>query len=298
MAKRIDLLDPDRAALEQALPAGIGADVIGQLLAPIVRDEEPRPRIASRHTYVFGIYVVPLVLRDENRVCFQEVDFVLNHDVVVTVRKTPEGGKPFDPDDVLSEGQAGAIAASLADAVAEQFLTAVDALDEEVDEVDDGVEELDASDVRQRIRSLRQDLLRVRRVIGPTREAMHKVIDKRIELEGTREAFPHEIEILFGDAYDKLLRAVDGLDLARDLLAGARDYLQAKVSNEQNEVMKRLTLIASLLLVPTFIVGNYGQNFQHHFPEIHWQYGYLWSWFLIVATTIGQLIFFKKKRWL
>jgi magnesium transporter len=247
---------------------------------------------------VFGIFVVPLVLTEDDRTCFQEVDFVLNRDVVVTVRKTPADGTPFDPDDVLDEGPAGQIAASLADAVAEQFLTSVDSLDSEVDEIDDGVEELDSAEVRQRIRSLRQDLLRVRRVISPTREAFHKVVDKRIELEGPEEAFPHEVEIAFGDAYDKLLRAVDGLDLARDLLAGARDYLQAKVANDQNEVMKRLTLIASLLLVPTFIVGLYGQNFQHHFPEIHWQYGYLWSWFLIVATTIGQLIFFRKKRWI
>jgi magnesium transporter len=298
MAKRIDLLDPDRAALDRVLPAGVHSDVIAQLVAPIVQDDEPRPRIASRHTYAFGIFVVPLVLADENRMCFQEVDFVLTRDVVVTVRKTPADGRPFDPDDVLDEGPAGEIAASLADAVAEQFLIAVDLLDSEVDEVDDGVEELDSAEVRQRIRSLRQDLLRVRRVIGPTREAFHKVVDKRIELEGPQATFPHEVEIAFGDAYDKLLRAVDGLDLARDLLAGARDYLQAKISNDQNEVMKRLTLIASLLLVPTFIVGLYGQNFQHHFPEIHWQYGYVWSWGLIVLTTIGQLVFFKKKRWI
>lgn len=297
MAKRIDLLDPDRAALEQALPAQVEGDVIARLFAPIVHDDEPRPRIASRRTYVFGIFVVPLVLANENRVCFQEVDFILTRDVVVTVRKTPAAGSPFDADDVLLEGPAGEIAASLADAVAERFLDAIDSLDDEVDEVDDGVEDLDASEVRGRIRSLRQDLLRVRRVIGPTREAFHKVIDRRIDLEGV-EAFPHEVEILFGDAYDKLLRAVDGLDLARDLLAGARDYLQAKIANEQNEVMKRLTLVASLLLVPTFIVGVYGQNFQHHFPELHWQYGYLWSWALIVLTTIGQLIFFRRKRWL
>ena len=268
--------------------------MIERLLAPIVHDDEPRPRIASRRTFVFGIFVVPLVIADENRVCFQEVDFVLTRDAVVTVRKTPADGGPFDADDVLPEGPAGEIAASLADAVAERFLDAVEALDAEVDEVDDGVEELDAAEVRQRIRSLRQDLLRVRRVIGPTREALHKVVDKRIELDGA-EAFPHEVEILFGDAYDKLLRAVDGLDLARDLLAGARDYLQAKVANDQNEVMKRLTLVASLLLVPTFIVGVYGQNFQHHFPEIHWQYGYAWSWGVIIVTTIGQLIFFRKK---
>jgi magnesium transporter len=297
VAKRIDLLDPDRTALEQVLPDVVDDDVIVRLASPIVRDDEPRPRIQGRRTYAFGIFVVPQVIGAQDRVCFQEVDFVMTRELVVIVRKTPEPGDPFDIDGVLTEGRAGEIVASLADAVAERFLDAVDALDDEVDEVDDGVEEFDAAVVRRRIRSLRQDLLHVRRVIGPTREAFHKVVDKRIDLEGAEE-FPHEIEILFGDAYDKLLRAVDGLDLARDLLAGARDYLQAKVANEQNEVMKRLTLIASLLLVPTFIVGVYGQNFQHHFPEIHWQYGYLWSWALIVLTTIGQLVFFRKKRWL
>ena len=134
-------------------------------------------------------------------------------------------------------------------------------------------------------------------MIGPTREAFHRVVDKRVDVEG-QELLPHEVEIAFGDAYDKLLRAVDGLDLARDLLAGARDYLQAKISNDQNEVMKRLTVIASLLLLPTFIVGLYGQNFRHHFPELAWQYGYLWSWFLIVATTVLQLWFFRRKRWI
>jgi magnesium transporter len=297
VAKWVDLLDPDRAALSEVLPTQVQADVIERLAAPIVPDDEPRPRIVSRRSYVFGVFVVPLVMRDADRVCFQEVDFVLTRDVVVTVRKTPQDGKPFDAEGVLPEGSAGEIAASLADAVAERFLDAVEALDDEVDEVDDGVEELDPADVRQRIRSLRQDLLRVRRVIGPTREGFHKVVDQRIELEGA-EVFPHEIEILFGDAYDKLLRAVDGLDLARDLLAGARDYLQSKISNDQNDVMKRLTLIASLLLAPTFIVGLYGQNFQHHFPEIHWQYGYAWSWGLIIVTTIGQIIFFRKKGWL
>src|SRR5437588_11602674 len=73
---------------------------------------------------------------------------------------------------------------------------------------------------------------------------------------------------------------------------------QAKVANDQNEVMKVLTVIASLLLLPTFIVGLYGQNFQHHFPEIHWRFGYAWSWGLIVVTTAGQLWFFRRKRWI
>ena len=143
--------------------------------------------------------------------------------------------------------------------MSEAFLSTVDALDFEVDQVDEGVDEWPNQEVRARIRGLRHDLLRVRRVIGPTREAFHHVVDRRVDVEG-RELFPHKIEIEFGDAYDKLLRAVDGLDLARDLLSGARDYHQAKIANEQNEVMKRLTAVASILLVPTFIVGLYGDH--------------------------------------
>ena len=296
MAEWIDLLDPDRAAIGQALPAGIDDDVIDRLLAPFVHDDEPRPRLAGRKTYVFGVLVTPIVLTEQDEVFFQEVDFVATRERVVTVRKTTPHCLPFTLD--LPQGErAGAIVAALADAVAESFLSAVDALDDEVDKLDDDVESGEPTALRRRIRSLRHHLLRVRRAIGPTREAFHKVVDRRVDVEGA-ELLPHEVEIAFGDAFDKLLRAVDGLDLARDLLAGSRDYLQAKISNDQNEVMKTLTVIASLLLLPTFIVGLYGQNFIHHFPELHWQYGYLWSWFLIIATTFLQLWFFRRKKWI
>ena len=111
------------------------------------------------------------------------------------------------------------------------------------------------------------------------------------------ELFPRDIEIHFADAYDKLLRATDGLDLSRDLLAGVRDYHQAQVANDQNEVMKRLTVVASVLLLPTFIVGLYGQNVKG-VPEYSWAHGYLWSWFLIVATTLIQVIYFRRKNWI
>jgi magnesium transporter len=296
VAEWVDLLDPDRAAIGQALPTEIDDDVIARLLAPLVHDDEPRPRLAGRKTYVFGVLVTPSVLAEEDDVHFQEVDFVATRERVVTVRKTPPHCPPFTLD--LPQGQrAGVIVAALADAVAESFLSAVDALDDEVDKLDDDVESDEPTALRRRIRSLRHHLLRVRRAIGPTREAFHKVVDRRVDVEGA-ELLPHEVEIAFGDAYDKLLRAVDGLDLARDLLAGSRDYLQAKIANDQNEVAKKLTAIASLLLVPTFIVGVYGQNFRHHFPELAWQYGYAWSWSLIIVTTVIQLWFFRRKRWI
>jgi hypothetical protein len=62
-------------------------------------------------------------------------------------------------------------------------------------------------------------------------------------------------------------------------------------------VTKRLTVIASLLLVPTFIAGLYGQNFRH-IPELHWGFGYWWSWSLIIVTTVLQLLFFRWLGWI
>src|SRR5262249_27077094 len=169
----------------------------------------------------------------------------------------------------------------------------VDDLDEEIDELEDVVETQPAGRTRARISTLRHDLLHVRRTLTPMRDAVRRVIDNTVEVEEGTEVFDHEVEGSFNAAYDKFLRASDGLDLARDLLAGVRDYSQAKIANDQNEVMKRLTVIASLLLLPTFIVGLYGQNFVD-IPELRWHLGYAYVWGLIVVTSALQLWWFRR----
>jgi magnesium transporter len=184
----------------------------------------------------------------------------------------------------------------LVDEVAERFLDLVDSLDDEVDELEDAVESWQPGLLRDRVSRLRHDLLHVRKTLAPTRDAVRAIVDNRVELDDD-ELFPRDVELHFADAYDKLLRATEGLETTRELLAGVRDYFQAKISIDQNEVSKRLTMIASLLLLPTFIVGLYGQNFVN-IPELHWGFGYAWSWGLIVVTTLAQLAFFRWKRWL
>jgi len=183
------------------------------------------------------------------------------------------------------------------DEIAERFLDIVDGFDDAIDDLEDHVKDWPAVEVRNKIGATRHDILHVRRVLAPTRDAARAVLDDRVELDADVSLFPREVELHFADAYDKLLRATDGLDLARDLLAGVRDYHQAEVANDQNEVMKRLTVIASVLLVPTFIVGVYGQNLRGA-PELRWSHGYLFSWCLIIAVTIFQLWYFRRKHWI
>jgi len=296
----IDLVDPSEDELRAHLPESIHATAIAALLEPHVHDDEPRPRIESHGDYVLGILLLPVEVPKEDRLYYQEIDFVVTRDTLVSVSKTPPGEEPFDPKPAKEACKAhddvGMFAFHLVDEVAERYLDLLDALDDEIDELEDMIGEESAQSVGRRLRGIRHDVLGIRRTLSPTRDAVHKIVDGRVELDDD-ELFPRDVEIAFGNAYDKLLRASEALDSSRDSLGGVRDYLQGKIANDQNEVMKRLTLIASLLLVPTFIVGLYGQNFRD-IPELHWAFGYWWSWGLILGTTVLQLIFFRWKRWI
>ena len=296
----IDLVDPGVDELRAVLPDDLHDVALDALTAPPLHDDEPRPRIQSHGNYVLGILLLPVEVKEEDRLYYQEIDFVATHDRLVSVSKTPPGERAFDPrpaKDACRPGEPiGMLVYRLVDEVAESFLDLVDDLDDEIDDLEDLVAKETPDVVGRRLRELRQDVRGIRRTLGPTRDAVHKILDNRIELEEA-ELFPRDVEIAFGDAFDKLLRASEGLDASRDALAGVRDYLQGRIANNQNEVMKRLTVIASVLLLPTFIVGLYGQNFRH-IPELGWGWGYWWSWALIVASTILQLAFFRWKRWI
>ena len=296
----VDLVDPTPDELRRHLPAELHPAAVDVLLAPLVHDDEPRPRIESHGSYVVGVLLVAVAVREEDRVYYEEVDFILTPEQFVTVSKTPAGEKPYDPkpakDACHAHEPIGMYLFRLVDDIAERYLDLIDDIDEEIDELEDNIEKWRPARIRNRISSFRHDLLHIRRTLSPTRDAVRAIVDDRVELD-TYDLFPREVELHFADAYDKLLRATDGLETSRDLIAGVRDYFQSKIANDQNEVMKRLTMVASLLLVPTFIVGLYGQNF-HDIPELGWSFGYWWSWGLIVVTTIGQLAYFRWKRWL
>ena len=297
-----DLLDPTAEQLRAGTPVRLEESAVELLLAPAKHEDEPRPTLQGHGRYVFGILLIAVAVPDEDDVFYQEIDLVVTHDALLTVRKTPPGNRPacdvgivkgaVKPDD-----STGMMVYRLIDEIAERYLDLVDDLDAEIDELEDKVENQPATVTRARISALRHDILHIRRTLAPMRDAVRRVTDDVVDVDEGPEVFPKNVEVAFNAAYDKLLRAVDALELARDLLAGVRDYSQAKIANDQNAVMKVLTVIASLVLLPTFIVGVYGQNFVN-IPELHWGYGYAYSWGLIIATTILQLWFFRRKRWI
>lgn len=305
----VDLCDPTEAELTAAWPYPLDPEEVATLCAPAADGDLPRPRFSTGGGKVVGVFLLPVLVSEQAHLFHQEIDLVLVQDAILTVRKSPlaaDGTASGDPAYGIGDLRQwirasdhqlpGHIARFIVDDVAESFLDLIDALLDLIDRVEDGIEATDVRDVQRRISEFRHDVLRLRRILGPTRDAVRRVVDGRVELDDDT-LFPRELELAFGDVYDKLLRAGDSLESARELIGGVRDYLQAKVATDQNEVMKRLTVSASLLLLPTFIVGLYGQNF-HDIPELRWGFGYGFSWGLIIVTTVAQLWYFRRKRWI
>ena len=295
----LDLVDPTRDELLATLPVPVDPSALEALLAPDEGARDPRPLLEGHGGYVFGVLVAMLPPATGHELNHQEICIVATPDRLVTVRKTSRSGAAFDIGALHAAAEAGApvglLVHRLVDDVSDTYLDLLDAIYAEIDGLEDQIDALRPAQVRMRLSELRHELLHRRRTVSAMRAAVRRVLDGRIEI-GDRALFPPEIERLFGDTYDILVRVTEELDIARDLLAGVRDHLQGKISENQNEVGKKLTVIASLVLVPSFIVGFYGQNFASEFGRGFWTLGV--STGLIVVSTLIQLAIFRWRRWI
>jgi magnesium transporter len=271
--------------------------VLEALATPGAEGREPRPLIEDHGAYVFGV-LVPIVTFEDTPT-HQEICFVATGDRLITVRKGTATGETFDVGALHAADEAGnpvgMLVHRLVDDVVDTYLDLLDAVYAEIDGLEDEIDELQPSVVRLRLYELRHRLLHRRRTVSATRAAIRRIIDGRIDA-GEPELFPPSVERMFADTYDTLVRVTEELDVARDLLAGVRDHLQSKIAENQNEVGKKLTVIASLVLVPSFVVGFYGQNFAGVFDRQFWTLGI--SMGLIVASTLVQVALFRWRRWI
>ncbi len=295
MSRWLDLVDPSREELLDALDVEVDPGVLEALLAE--PPQRPRPRLEGRGEYVFGIFVALAPVPEQDRIVSREIGFVATSERLVTVRKSPPGGEPWEAECLEAAGDAsvGELVFRLADDVANSFLDVVDFADGEIDDLEDNIERWPSSRVRRRISSLRHDLIHARRTVGAMRAKVRRITDKRLDVSDEK-LFPEDVERLFSDAYETLFRAGEELDIARDLLASSRDYHQSLIAENQNEIVKKLTVIASALLLPTLIVGFYGQNFVRQFNDFYWTIGV--SVGLIVVSTLAQLAIFRWRRWI
>jgi magnesium transporter len=138
---------------------------------------------------------------------------------------------------------------------------------------------------------MRREMILLRKSVWPMRELLSSLL--RTESPLIRD----ETNIFLRDVYDHSIQVLDAVESFRDMLASIQDLYMSNVSNRMNEVMKVLTVIATIFVPLTFIAGIYGMNFDV-LPELHWKWSYLGFWIVAVVLAGGMLTYFRRKRWL
>ncbi len=182
------------------------------------------------------------------------------------------------------------LAYSLLDTVVDSYFGTIDDLNERVDALEDSLVSDPGRETLQAIHELKRRLVEMRRAVWPLREVVNGL--ERLEsplLSPSTRPF-------LRDAYDHTIQLIENVDGAREVLSGMLDIYLSSVSNRMNEVMKVLTIIATIFIPLTFIVGVYGMNFEN-MPEIRSRYGYYVVWGVILAVAALMLAYFRKKKW-
>ena len=180
---------------------------------------------------------------------------------------------------------------SLLDQIIDRYFLVVDSLSDRIEEIEEELVQNPSEGILLKIQHSKRNFIQMRKTTFPVREIINTII------RGDSKLIEHGTQIFFRDIYDHILRIIETLESYRDMVSGLLDIYLSSASNRMNEIMKVLTIIATIFIPLTFLTGIYGMNFDN-MPELAWRYGYLAVWLVMIVIGIGMVIYFKRKKWL
>jgi magnesium transporter len=288
----VDVTSPTPAELA-TIGEEFGIDEIA--LEDLQVGERQRPKLEQYPDHVLLVFYGAAAGADGRPTRLFEVDLVAGHNYLVTVH----GGVPVDPrpltrrvmasPELAGEG-AGYLLYVALDELVDTFFPALDAIGDQVLDVEEAVLS-EAADVEARIFDIRKELIAVRRVVGPMRDAMVILLRRDLGM------FSSEAQRDLQDIYDHLIRLSESVEDYQEVIAGTLDANATMASNRVNTVARNLAAYAAIFAVVTMISGVYGMNFRD-MPELGWRFGYAWALGLMVVSAGALWVYFKRKGWL
>lgn len=268
-------------------------------LHPLVLEDilntDQRPKMEDYGDYLY------IVLRNftgqtKEDLTSEQISIVLGKDFVLSFRE--KESSVFKPVHERLAGNKGRIRKSRADYLAhavidnivDNYFAVLEALEEKIEFLEDDLVKRTTPVTLQAIHDLKRELILLRKSLWPLREAISALerTDSPLICESTG--------IYFKDIYDHVIAIIDSVETFRDMLSGMLDIYLSSVSNRLNEVMKVLTIIATIFMPLTFLAGIYGMNFKF-MPELAWRWGYFGILGLMLTIALYMIYYFKKKKW-
>lgn len=185
---------------------------------------------------------------------------------------------------------------ALLDAIVDNYFVILEQLGEKIESLEESLMISPDTAVLHRINKMKRNLIFLRKSVWPMREVVRTI------QESDSPLIRQETLAYFRDVYDHSIQAVDTIEAFRDTVSGMLDIYLSSLSHRLNEVMKVLTIIATVFMPLTFIAGLYGMNFNTrisilNMPELNWPFGYLWALGLMATSAISMILYFKRRRW-
>lgn len=276
---------------------------IHPLILEDIMNTGQRPKIESFDKYLY--FTLKMLYRDKKNAEIQaeQISIILLENIVISFQEKP--GDIFDPiRDRIRSGKgrirkmnADYLSYILIDAIIDHYFIILETIGEIIEETEDLLIEQPTPKTLQHIYQLKADMIFLRKSIWPTRELISGLIKEETPL------ISKDTDVYLKDVYDHTIQVMDTIESYRDMISGMVDIYMSSVSNKMNEVMKVLTIFASIFIPLTFIAGIYGMNFNtnvspFNMPELNWFWGYPFAIVIMIGISLIMLYYFRRKKWL
>jgi len=270
--------------------------VLHPLLQEDVVNTHQRPKFDEFEDHLFIVLRMFFFNEEENELEGEQISLIVGANFVISFQERQ--GDVFEQvRERLRNGRgrirkkgSDYLAYSLIDAIVDSYYNILERLGESIETLQ---EQLVAEPKRkdlQIIQHLKRDMLFFRKSVYPLRE----VVGGLAKSEST--LVKEDVLVYVRDVYDHVIQAIDTIETFRDMLSAMMDIYLSSLSNRMNEVMKVLTIIATIFIPMTFLAGVYGMNFKY-MPELEWRYAYLFFWIVVSGVLIAMVAYFKRKKW-
>jgi len=266
------------------------------LLEDIVHTGQ-RPKLEDFGDYLFFVLKMLTYDEDTNEVLAEQVSLILGPNFVISFQENE--GDVFNPVRERIRNSKGRIrklgsdylAYALIDSIVDNYFVILEHFGEKIEVLQEEVLSQPGPDTLQIIQATKRDMIFLRKSVWPLREAIS------VLYRGESPLITESVIPYLRDVYDHTIQVIDSIETSRDMISGTLDVYLSSVSNKMNEVMKVLTIIATIFIPITFLAGVFGMNFKY-MPELEWRWSYPIVWLVMLTAGISMLVGFRRRKWL
>lgn len=256
-----------------------------------------RPKLEDYGDYIYIVMKMVSYVDNSNELSIEQVSLIIGKGYVISFQERE--GDVFEPIRNRLRSKKGRIAKegsdylayALLDIIVDNYFPILEKVGDRVEVMDEEVIQDPSPETLLEIRSMKREMIFLRKSIWPLREVVGTL--ERLE----SGLFRDSTGIYLRDVYDHTIQVMDTIEALRDMISGILDIYMTSISNKMNEVMKVLTIIATIFIPITFVAGIYGMNFEF-MPELKYRFAYPAVWGVIVIVTALMLVYFRRKRWI